>query len=141
MSTHDHHYAGGKSLVAEVLMLARLHKVQLALKQAQPRQRQQQQRGPVQQPVTRALMVLPYLSIGVCWCLCVGRQRMARVSMQPPLRRKHAYAQPSCLPLSPLPAVSEKAAHLTKLLECVKWRVRGYKGDGADGQPLGHPVS
>lgn len=40
-----------------------------------------------------------------------------------------------------LPAVSEKSAHLIKLLESVKWRVMGYKGDDADGQPLAHPVS
>lgn len=38
-------------------------------------------------------------------------------------------------------AVSEKTEHLTKLLETVKWRVMGYKGDDADGQPLTHPVS
>jgi hypothetical protein len=38
-------------------------------------------------------------------------------------------------------AVSEKSAHLSKLLEPVKWRVMGYKGDDADGQPLSHPVS
>lgn len=38
-------------------------------------------------------------------------------------------------------AVSEKSAHLSKLLESVKWRVKGYKGDDAEGQPLAHPVS
>lgn len=37
-------------------------------------------------------------------------------------------------------AVSEKTEHLSKLLECVKWRVMGYKGDDADGQPLVHQV-
>lgn len=36
--------------------------------------------------------------------------------------------------------MSEKSAHLSKLLEPVKWRVMGYKGDDADGQPLSHPV-
>lgn len=40
-----------------------------------------------------------------------------------------------------MPAVAEKNAHLSKLLESVKWRVMGYKGDDADGQPLAHPVS
>jgi hypothetical protein len=38
------------------------------------------------------------------------------------------------------PAVSEKSAHLGKLLEGAKWRVMGYKGDDSDGQPLVHPV-
>jgi hypothetical protein len=37
--------------------------------------------------------------------------------------------------------VAEKSAHLGKLLESVKWRVMGFKGDDADGQPLAHPVS
>jgi hypothetical protein len=37
-------------------------------------------------------------------------------------------------------SVSEKTAHLSKLLESMKWRVMGYKGDDADGQPLTHPV-
>lgn len=36
--------------------------------------------------------------------------------------------------------MSEKTAHLSKLLEAAKWRVMGYKGDDADGQPLVHPV-
>lgn len=58
--------AGGKSLVADMLMLSRLHKTQQALlAKAGPhktRKPQQQQ----QQPVTRALIVLPYLSIGAC---------------------------------------------------------------------------
>ena len=40
-----------------------------------------------------------------------------------------------------MPAVAEKNAHLSKLLESVKWHVMGYKGDDADGQPLAHPVS
>jgi hypothetical protein len=36
--------------------------------------------------------------------------------------------------------VSEKAAYLAKLLVRMQWRVHGYKGDDADGQPLTHPV-
>lgn len=56
--------AGGKSLVADVLMLSRLHETQQALlAKAGP----QKNRKPQQQPVTRALIVLPYLSIGACW--------------------------------------------------------------------------
>jgi hypothetical protein len=50
--------------VADVLMLSRLHsKQQALLAKAGP------SRGhkPQQQPVTRALIVLPYLSIGACW--------------------------------------------------------------------------
>lgn len=45
-----------------------------------------------------------------------------------------------CGVLRAFPAVSEKTAHLSKLLEAAKWRVMGYKGDDADGQPLVHPV-
>jgi len=49
-----------------------------------------------------------------------------------------ALIHPCCV--VPYCAVSEKTAHLSKLLECVKWRVMGYQGDDADGQPLVHQV-
>jgi hypothetical protein len=53
--------AGGKSLVADVLMLSRLHTTQQALlAKAGPHRGHK----PQQPPVTRALIVLPYLSIG-----------------------------------------------------------------------------
>jgi hypothetical protein len=53
--------AGGKSLVADVLMLSRLHGTQQALlAKAGPHRGHK----PQQKPVTRALIVLPYLSIG-----------------------------------------------------------------------------
>jgi hypothetical protein len=87
------HYAGGKSLVAEVLMLARMHQAQQALQQAQ------QGRPKQQTALPRGLLVLPYLSI-----------------------------------------VSEKTAHLSMLLEGMKWRVTGYRGE-TEGQPLSSKVS
>jgi hypothetical protein len=79
-------------LVAEVLMLSRMHQAQQALQQAK-QGRHRQQAAP-----TRGLLVLPYLSI-----------------------------------------VSEKTAHLSMLLEGMKWRVMGYKGE-AEGQPLSSKV-
>jgi hypothetical protein len=58
--------AGGKSLVAEVLMLARLHATQQAWAQQDGRRAHRHAPWGAQQhqPVVRALMVLPYLSIG-----------------------------------------------------------------------------
>lgn len=51
--------------MADVLMLARLHKTQQALlAKLGPSSR----RKPQQKPVTRALIVLPYLSIGALTC-------------------------------------------------------------------------
>lgn len=51
--------------MADVLMLARLHKTQQALlAKLGPSSR----RKPQQKPVTRALIVLPYLSIGALAC-------------------------------------------------------------------------
>jgi replicative superfamily II helicase len=79
-------WTGGKSLVAEILMLVRLYKTTPT--------KQRKQQG----ATTRALLVLPYLSI-----------------------------------------VSEKAAHLSKLLADLKWRVQGYLGE-TEGQPLAHKV-
>lgn len=84
-------HVGGKSLVAEVLMLARIHKAQ----QAMPRQNSRRTR---QQAQPRGLLVLPYLSI-----------------------------------------VAEKASHLSVLLEDMKWRVQGYRGE-TEGQPLSNKV-
>jgi DNA polymerase theta len=84
--------AGGKSLVAEVLMLARMHQAQQAL------QLVQQSRPKQQAALPRGLLVLPYLSI-----------------------------------------VSEKTAHLSILLEGMKWRVTGYRGE-SEGQPLASKV-
>jgi DNA polymerase theta len=84
--------AGGKSLVAEVLMVARMHKAQQALQQVQQGRHKQQAALP------RGLLVLPYLSI-----------------------------------------VAEKTAHLSILLEGMKWRVAGYRGE-SEGQPLASKV-
>uniref|UniRef100_A0A383VNY9 DNA-directed DNA polymerase n=1 Tax=Tetradesmus obliquus TaxID=3088 RepID=A0A383VNY9_TETOB len=80
--------SGGKSLVAEVVMLSRMHQAQQALHQAQ--QGSHRQAG----ALPRGLLVLPYLSI-----------------------------------------VAEKTAHLSLLLEGMKWRVTGYKGE-EQGTPL-----
>lgn len=174
-------------------MLSRLHKTQEALA---AKLKPQKGRKPQQQPVTRALIVLPYLSIGTCWgpahinnscsfyedhwtqALRMGCKQADGTN---PHNRGHAaqeqllivhllpgllaalstwcavlhIAMPCCCGAGLLiwstvlccavhyvaaPAVSEKSQHLSKLLEPVRWRVKGYKGDDADGQPLSHPV-
>lgn len=69
--TRGLHCAGGKSLVADVLMLSRLHKTQQALL-AKAGPHKSRKPPPQQQPVTRALIVLPYLSIGACWPTGLG---------------------------------------------------------------------
>jgi hypothetical protein len=86
-----------------------------------------------------------HTGILLCWRMLASTQSSSRLRLIAKLRRAMVSQACSavlccavvCCDVSP---VSEKTEHLSKLLECVKWRVMGYKGDDADGQPLTHPV-
>lgn len=62
-------------------------------------------------------------------------------ALQQAKQGRHQQAAPvrGLLVLPYLSIVNEKTAHLSMLLEDMKWRVTGYKGE-ADGQPLSSKV-
>jgi hypothetical protein len=74
--------------------------------------------------------------------LMLARMHQAQQAMQHAQQGRHK--QQAALPrgllvLPYLSIVSEKTAHLSMLLEDMRWRVTGYKGE-TEGQPLSSKV-